>query len=177
MINLLGNAIKFTDRGEIALQTEVREQTGRIVELHLAVRDTGIGIPKDKQDSIFDAFTQADNSSSRKYGGTGLGLTISMRLVALMGGKIWLESTPDQGSTFHFTAKFGLPKAQAALPNVEALTTLSGIPALVVDDNATNRRILERTLTSWEMKPTTANSGDEACAELRRAADSALPSR
>jgi two-component system, sensor histidine kinase and response regulator len=175
VVNLIGNAIKFTDRGEIALQTEVREQTSRTVELHVAVRDTGIGIPKDKQDSIFDAFTQADNSSSRKYGGTGLGLTISTRLVALMGGKIWLESTPDQGSTFHFTAKFGLPKTQAALPNAAVLTTLAGISVLVVDDNPTNRRILERTLANWEMKPMMATSGDEARTELRRAADSGSP--
>jgi len=175
LVNLIGNAIKFTDRGEIALLTEVREKTDRAVELHLAVRDTGIGIPEDKQNLIFEAFTQADNSSRRRYGGTGLGLTISTRLVALMGGTLWLESTPNYGSTFHFTARFALPKAHAAALNIEAFTTLAGISVLVVDDDPTNRRILEQTLLSWDMKPVMAAGGEEARTELRRAATSGSP--
>ena len=110
LVNLLGNAIKFTDRGEIVLQAEVQQQQSDSVELHFAIRDTGIGVPKEKQAMIFESFVQADGSSRRKYGGTGLGLTISTRLVAMMGGRIWLESEPGQGSTFHFTAKFDLPQ-------------------------------------------------------------------
>jgi two-component system sensor histidine kinase/response regulator len=111
LINLLGNAIKFTDRGEVVLQADVLHSQHDAVELHFAVRDTGIGVPKEKQSAIFESFVQADGSSRRKYGGTGLGLTISTRLVAMMGGRIWLESEPGQGSTFHFTCKFQMPPA------------------------------------------------------------------
>ena len=112
LLNLMGNAIKFTDRGEVVLQAEVQQKQTYDVELHFAIRDTGIGVPKEKQKMIFDSFVQADGSSRRKYGGTGLGLTISTRLVGNDGrGRIWLESESSrgQGSTFHFTAKFGLP--------------------------------------------------------------------
>jgi PAS domain S-box-containing protein len=168
IINLLGNAIKFTDRGEIVLQAELQEMRERGVELHFIVRDTGIGIPKEKQELIFQAFAQADGSSRRKYGGTGLGLTISTRLVAMMGGKIWLESEPGQGSTFHFTAVFDMPQNRAADKRFEG-QGLAGIPVLVVDDNPTNRRILEMTLIQWGMKPILVSSGWAALAELRRA--------
>ncbi len=111
IVNLLGNAIKFTDRGEVVLHVETRRaRTSQGTSLHFAIQDTGIGISNDKQKLIFEAFAQADSSSRRKYGGTGLGLTISSRLVEMMGGRIWVESEPGQGSTFHFTALFQLPQ-------------------------------------------------------------------
>ncbi len=168
VVNLLGNAVKFTDRGEVILQAEVQQKQDSGVELHFAVRDTGIGIPKDKQELIFGAFTQADSSAARKYGGTGLGLTISSRLVVMMGGRIWLESDPGRGSTFHFTAKFGLEQNSQKEREFAGHATLAGIPVLVVDDNPTNRRILEQTLLRWGMKPTSVSSGWAALAELRR---------
>jgi PAS domain S-box-containing protein len=168
-VNLLGNAIKFTDRGEVVLQAEVQLIENNNVEVHFIVRDTGIGISQDKQALIFEAFAQADGSSSRKYGGTGLGLTISSQLVAMMGGRIWLESELGQGSTFHFTARFELLQTATEKPKLEGYSSLAGIRVLVVDDNPTNRRILERTLLQWGMKPTLVASGWAALAELRRA--------
>jgi len=171
VVNLLGNAIKFTEHGEVVLQVEVQQVKERSVELHFIVRDTGLGIPKDKQDVIFGAFAQADTSSSRKYGGTGLGLTISSRLVAMMGGRIWLESEAGIGSTFHFTGTFELARA-AQHPRVSSkAASLAGIPVVIVDDNPTNRRILEETLIGWGMRATSVSSGWAALAELRRAAE------
>ena len=171
VVNLLGNAFKFTDRGEIVLQAEVQQLLDQSVELRFTVRDTGIGIPKGKQGLIFEAFAQADGSSTRKYGGTGLGLTISNRLVAMMGGRIWLESESGQGSAFHFTARFGLASAAANRTEFEGQASLAGVPALIVDDNPTNRRILEMTLLQWGMKPTMVATGWAALAELRRAGE------
>jgi two-component system, sensor histidine kinase and response regulator len=115
IINLLGNAIKFTEAGHVHLDVSVQQRTPLGVLLHFRVQDTGIGIPQDKQAVIFDAFTQADNSATRNYGGTGLGLAIASRLVKLMGGKIWVESKLGHGSTFHFTAMFGLAHQEPAL--------------------------------------------------------------
>jgi two-component system, sensor histidine kinase and response regulator len=175
VVNLLGNAIKFTDHGEIVLQAEVLQVQDSSIELHFIVRDTGIGIPKEKQAVIFEAFAQADGSSRRKYGGTGLGLTISTRLVAMMGGRTWLESEPGQGSTFHFTAKFQVAQAPVQRPEMEGHDSLTGIPVLIVDDNPTNRRILEMTLRQWGMKPTLVSSGWAALAELRRAQEAGQP--
>jgi PAS domain S-box-containing protein len=175
VVNLLGNAFKFTDRGEIVLQAEVQQLLDQSVELRFTVRDTGIGIPKNKQGVIFEAFAQADGSSTRKYGGTGLGLTISNRLVAMMGGRIWLESEPGQGSAFHFTAKFGRASTAANRTEFEGHPSLAGIPALIVDDNPTNRRILEMTLLQWGMKPTMVATGWAALAELRRAGEAGRP--
>jgi CheY-like chemotaxis protein len=169
LVNLLGNAIKFTDRGEVVLQAEVHLIENNNVEVHFIVHDTGIGISKDKQELIFEAFAQADSSSSRRYGGTGLGLTISSQLVAMMGGRIWLESEPGQGSTFHFTSRFELPQSAAEAPKLEGHSDLAGVRVLVVDDNPTNRRILEKTLLQWGMKPSLVASGWAALAELRRA--------
>ncbi len=169
IVNLLGNAIKFTDQGEVVLQVDGKTMEGDTVELHFAIRDTGIGVPKEKQELIFESFAQADTSSKRKYGGTGLGLTISSRLVTMMGGKIWVESEAGQGSTFHFTMRCeSLPKMPEKIEGNASLN-LVGIPVLVVDDNPTNRRILERTLCQWGMKPTLVASGWAALAELRRA--------
>ncbi len=153
VINLVGNAIKFTADGEVVLRVETAAQTAGRAELHFAVADTGIGVAPEKQRLIFDAFAQADSSTTRQYGGTGLGLTISSQLVDLMGGRIWLESTPGSGSTFHFTAHFGLPERAAAAEVPADPEMLHDLRVLVVDDNATNRRILEQTLLQWKMRP------------------------
>jgi two-component system, sensor histidine kinase and response regulator len=171
VVNLLGNAIKFTEHGEVVLRVEVQQVKERSVELHFIVRDTGLGIPKEKQDLIFGAFAQADTSSSRKYGGTGLGLTISSRLVAMMGGRIWLESEAGIGSTFHFTGTFELARDAQHPRGPSKAANLIGIPVVIVDDNPTNRRILEETLTGWGMRATSVSSGWAALAELRRAAE------
>ena len=175
IVNLIGNAIKFTDRGEVVLHVEKENQTGEGITLHFAIQDSGIGISKDKQKLIFEAFAQADSSSRRKYGGTGLGLTISSRLVQMMGGRIWVESEPGEGSTFHFTAGFHLPQTATTRKERDSVVTLDGIHVLVVDDNPTNRRILERTLTQWGMRPTLADSGWTALAALKKARASADP--
>src|SRR5581483_9337733 len=135
LINLLGNAIKFTERGEVALKVELESEGEKEITLHFAVRDTGIGIPKEKQQKIFEAFTQADNSSTRRFGGTGLGLTISSQLVQMMGGRVWLESEPGKGSIFHFIARFVKvrPAPQQPIPDEKAL---EGLTALVAGRDA-----------------------------------------
>jgi CheY-like chemotaxis protein len=138
------------------------------------VTDTGIGIPLDKQQLIFTPFTQADNSMTRRFGGTGLGLAISSGLVAMMEGRIWVESAVGQGSTFHFTAHFGVRPDARAQPS-PAWDRLHTLPVLVVDDNATNRRILEEQLTSWGMRPTMVDDGQAALAILRQAEQQGVP--
>jgi two-component system sensor histidine kinase/response regulator len=175
IVNLLGNAIKFSQLGEIVLrvQTEARSQDS--VSLHFSVRDTGIGIPEDRFKSVFEAFTQADNSTTRKYEGTGLGLTITSRLVEMMGGRIWVESESGQGSTFHFTARFGLATTSANQVSSPDSLSLRNLAVLVVDDNATNSRILEEILVSWHMTPTLAAGGEEALAALRQAKECGTP--
>lgn len=167
IVNLVGNAIKFTEKGEVVVTVQVQERSDTEVQLHFAVRDTGIGIPKDKQKLIFEAFTQADGSTTRKYGGTGLGLSISQQLVRMMGGHIWVESEPGQGSTFHFTTRF--PIGTESSPSTVDSIQLEDMPVLVVDDNATNRRIMEELLRSWRMNPTVAGSGLEGLTALRQA--------
>jgi signal transduction histidine kinase/DNA-binding response OmpR family regulator len=169
LVNLLGNAVKFTDQGEVALRVTTESATPQDVVLHFSVRDTGIGIPIDRQNSVFEAFTQADGSTTRTYGGTGLGLTISSQLVHLMGGRIWLESDAGRGSTFHFTARFALAAARAASAPVLDAVNLRGLSALIVDDNAANRRLLEEMLIGWQMVPTLAGSAPEALATMRTA--------
>jgi signal transduction histidine kinase/DNA-binding response OmpR family regulator len=161
IINLVGNAIKFTERGEVSLRVSVEPGATSDV-LHFAVRDTGIGIPADKQRMIFEAFRQADTSTTRQFGGTGLGLAISTALVEMMQGRIWVESDGVSGSTFHFTAS--LPEAAHHMDTGEhtALLTLTGLKALVVDDNETNRRILSKMLEQWQMQPTLATNGKHA---------------
>jgi PAS domain S-box-containing protein len=162
LINLVGNAMKFTLEGEIAVRV-ARMDTGR---LHFAVSDTGIGIRPEKQGLIFDAFTQADGSTTRKYGGTGLGLSITKRLVELMNGRIWLDSHAGLGSTFHFEWAFGvLPEASVRRMRVD----LADVRVLIVDDNATNRRILSDSLTRSHMRPVAVSSGAEALEALRQA--------
>jgi len=153
--NLLGNSVKFTDKGEIVLTACLLGRRGDDLDLIFSVRDTGIGIPAGKQSVIFEAFSQADGSTTRKFGGTGLGLTISARLVKMMGGEIWVESEPGQGSCFHFTATMAVSREQA-LGNHRSLadnSSLRGVHVLIVDDNPTNRHVLARTATLWGMEP------------------------
>jgi len=170
VVNLLSNSIKFTDHGEVALKVEVESRIGQSCLLHFTVSDTGIGIPAEKQESIFDAFSQADNSTTRKYGGTGLGLSISMRLVAMMGGKIWVHSEVGKGSQFHFTIRMGVTDAKPVeVGCVAPPEVLRGVKVLIVDDNRTNRRILEGMLKRWEMKFTSVEGGEAALSELSRA--------
>ena len=161
LTNLVGNAIKFTARRRSRDRRHEESVSGSKIVIHCSVRDTGIGIPADKQQLIFEAFAQADGSTTRQYGGTGLGLAISRQLVEMMGGRIWVESSVGQGSTFHFTAEMGLQ--EQTISQAEKLTReLQGLPVLVVDDNQTNRRILEEMLNGWQMKPTTVDSGQAA---------------
>ena len=176
LVNLLGNAIKFTHQGEVVLRVTREAATPPEGVLHFSVRDTGVGIPLDHQESIFEAFTQADGSVTRTYGGTGLGLTIASHLVQLMGGRLWVESEAGRGSTFHFTARFALVNAPAALAVSDAVD-LRDVPVLVVDDNATNRRLLEEMLIAWRMVPTRAASAPEALAALHVAQESGRPFR
>jgi signal transduction histidine kinase/CheY-like chemotaxis protein/ligand-binding sensor domain-containing protein len=166
--NLIGNAIKFTSGGEVVLSVEVEKEMEDEIVLHFAVRDTGVGISVEKQQSIFDAFSQADNSMTRKYGGTGLGLTISSRLVEKMGGRIWVESKSGQGSTFHFTASFRLQKIPPAKSDPIGIDMLRDLRVLVVDDNATSRGVLLDILLAWNMRPTLVEGGKEAIALLER---------
>ncbi len=169
VINLVGNAIKFTEAGEVVLDVAVErtEETGPM--LHFGVADTGVGIPQEKMDSIFEAFEQADTSTTRRYGGTGLGLAIVSRLVDLMEGNIWVESEVGRGSVFHFTARFGAASADL-LPNISEIhpPVLRGLRVLVVDDNATSRRILTEMLTNWGMQPRAVPNVSEGIAELER---------
>jgi signal transduction histidine kinase/DNA-binding response OmpR family regulator len=169
IVNLVGNAIKFTSAGEVTLRIACEEETAEQALLHFSVSDTGIGIALEKQRTIFEAFTQADGSMTRTYGGTGLGLAISSRLVRMMGGEIWVESQPGLGSAFHFRARFALqqnlPKAiEPAGPEM-----LHGLSALIIDDNATNRRILQEMLLGWGLRPSTADSGKKGVAMLEEA--------
>ncbi len=167
IINLANNAIKFTEKGEVALHVEITAQPDNEVILHFVVVDTGIGISQEKQKLIFEPFLQADGSMTRNYGGTGLGLSISSRLVKMMGGRIWVESQEGKGSRFHFSARFGLQKIQKARWLPAAVDKLDGLPVLVVDDNATNRYLLEELLVAWKMKPTVADDGTEALAAIK----------
>ena len=177
LVNLVGNAIKFTPHGEVLVTIEKCPEVDGAVELHFKVTDTGIGIPADKQGLLFKAFSQADSSTTRKYGGTGLGLAISARLVELMQGRLWVESSQGKGSTFHFTAKFGpagiIPTATSLTPETE----LKGLSVLVVDDNETNRRIVCEMTRTWGMRPTAVENGSLALACLETARENKEPFR
>jgi len=162
IVNLVGNSIKFTDHGEIVVYVNAEEGQGEEAQLLFTITDTGIGIAPDKKQKIFESFCQADASTTRRYGGTGLGLTISARLVELMGGRIWVESELGKGSSFHFTVRLSLQKEQHIKKVPCKLCNLKDLRVLVVDDNKTNRRILEDTLKNWRLNPTTAESGPEA---------------
>jgi CheY-like chemotaxis protein/HPt (histidine-containing phosphotransfer) domain-containing protein len=189
LVNLVGNAIKFTERGEVVVEVqrattaEADKELGTSpgatseVELLFSVRDTGIGVPGGKLASIFGPFTQVDSSTTRTYGGTGLGLTISARIVALMGGRVWVESELGKASRFSFTARFRRSPNQRGPRRPRELFTLKAVPVLVVDDNATNRRILEKLLGAWGLAPTSASSGAEALGLLTRACAAGEPFR
>ncbi|MFA6121525.1 MAG: PAS domain S-box protein [Sideroxydans sp.] len=175
VINLVGNAIKFTEKGEIEVSVNVIRglYDGRI-RLRFNVRDTGIGIPKDKFKTIFESFSQADTSTTRKYGGTGLGLTISSQLVELMHGQMGVESEVGVGTTIHFELDMPVVSADP-LAEYQHTGRVADMPVLLVDDNATNRRLLREMLGNWKMRPTVVSSGDEALAELQRAAGAGQP--
>ncbi len=174
VMNLAGNAIKFTSAGEVVVRVETEGEDEDNALLHFAVNDTGIGIPAEKLKSIFEPFTQADGSTTRNYGGTGLGLTITSRLVSLMNGRIWVESEPGRGSTFHFVMRFGLQPARTKTAPVD-VEKLAGLSVLVVDDNATNRRLLEDLLPVWGMLPCSVEGGAEALAAIEKAKSSGKP--
>jgi two-component system, sensor histidine kinase and response regulator len=170
LVNLIANAIKFTETGDVVLLVEVESKTEDRVCLRFTVTDTGMGIATEQLGIIFDPFRQVDNTSTRKFGGTGLGLSISRHLVELMGGQIRVESQPGRGSIFQFSACFGCPREPYAEQLLSAQPLdLKDLPVLIVDDNATNRRILQTMVANWQMKPTTADSGMAALAELERA--------
>jgi PAS domain S-box-containing protein len=173
IVNLVGNAIRFTDQGEIVVHVSLEARTAHDCRLHFVVRDTGIGIPPERRTAIFEAFSQADGSITRKYGGTGLGLTISSQLVQMMGGRIWVESEVGVGSKFHFTVQLGLARDADRLsaPTV----SLAGWRALVVDDNVTNRRVLDGMTTGLGMVATLAESGEAALLALRQAVAAGSP--
>jgi two-component system, sensor histidine kinase and response regulator len=160
--NLVGNAIKFTPEGHVLVRVRCEAHLGDRARLHFSVTDTGIGIPASKHVTVFEAFSQADGSTTRRFGGTGLGLTISSTLVKLMGGRLWVESEAGQGSTFQFTVTF--PIAQRHSRTIEPV--LVDLPVLIVDDNDVNRRIFHEVLTRWHMRPTAVDSGDAALVAL-----------
>jgi len=171
LVNLIGNAIKFTDRGEVMVTVTREADRPDGVMLHFVVNDTGPGIPLEKRRVIFEPFAQADDSTQRKFGGTGLGLTISSRLIAMMGGDIRVETGADgQGSAFHFTACFGLHGEQLLKPVSMPVRRLSGLRLLIVDDNATNRRLLVKVLRKWSIEAVAAEGGQEALDILRERA-------
>jgi two-component system sensor histidine kinase/response regulator len=180
IVNLVGNAIKFTDQGEVVVEVRRQQKTeqqdsvaeageDRAMVLHVSVRDTGMGIPEEKHRLIFEPFTQADGSTTRKHGGTGLGLAIASHLAQLMGGELWVESVVGQGSTFHFTARFAVQSPALTTSLGLEKVNVRDLPVLIVDDNATNRRILHDMLTHWEMRPTVVESGGAALDFLEHA--------
>jgi two-component system, sensor histidine kinase and response regulator len=177
LVNLLGNAIKFTERGEVAVDVEevkpesssAHDSPNDPVRLHFSVRDTGVGIPHEKQSTIFEPFVQADKFTAHQYGGTGLGLAISLQLVTLMGGRIWVDSHPGQGSSFHFTAEFHRPVGQDLDVVPPELDRLANSRVLIVDDNATTRHSLVETLAQWRLRPVAVASAQAAIEALEQA--------
>lgn len=168
IINLVGNAIKFTDRGEVLVNVNAEEISESKARLRFSIRDTGIGISADQRQRLFQAFTQADASTTRRFGGTGLGLAISSRLIERMRGRIWVDSEVGHGSTFSFVVEFGVAADQTP-PRQVQLRQLRDLPVLVVDDNSTNRRILQEILRNWQMQPTLVDSGPAAIAAIAAA--------
>jgi PAS domain S-box-containing protein len=177
LLNLVGNAIKFTERGKVVVEVEKSAETAGQVELHFSVSDTGIGIPTEKRQAIFEAFVQADVSSTRRFGGTGLGLAITSELIHMMGGKIWLESEPGLGSTFHFSVSLRSVDQPTDVPSPAHSTVLENMPVLAVDDNETNLRILREVLAGWGMKPALAGSAHDAMISLKQASGAGTPYR
>ena len=175
IINLVGNSIKFTERGEIFVSVEKESEATDQLRLHVAVKDTGVGVHPDKQAKIFEAFSQADGSMARKYGGTGLGLAICSRLVEMMDGRIWVESELGKGSTFHFVISLGVQRHTTTRPLPISLEQLRDLQALIVDDNFTNRKVLYGMLTRWGMKPTAVDGGVAALQALEVAKNAGSP--
>jgi CheY-like chemotaxis protein len=186
LTNLVGNALKFTTQGEVVVEvrryqsSEPQPTAGQpsavpSVTLYCTVRDTGIGIVPEKQRLIFEAFTQADSSTTRQYGGTGLGLAICHQLVSLMDGQIWVDSAPGQGSTFHFTTRFGLSDASGSEMESFVIPHGSQNSVLVIDDNATHRHMLTTLLQQWGLRPTAVEGAQEACALLRQGQEAGHP--
>ncbi|MCR4414807.1 MAG: response regulator, partial [Thermoguttaceae bacterium] len=175
LLNLVGNAIKFTERGEVMVRVSREAVANGEVTLRFLVADTGIGIPPDKQVQIFDAFAQADSSTRRRYAGTGLGLAISSQLVGMMGGRIGVSSEPGQGSRFYFTARFGRSTRPVAPRAAASAASLSGLSALIVDDHPTNRLILQEMLANWGMRPVAVENAAAAVAALEEAASGGAP--
>ena len=176
IVNLLGNALKFTNAGEVELRVVPEAMEDEYVRLRFSVRDTGIGIPPGKQCSIFEAFSQADSATTRNFGGTGLGLTISSKLVQMMNGRIWVESEPGAGSCFHFTIEAAIAQTEDEFEPASN-AELNGLPVLIVDDNAANRRILSEMVSAVGMKPIQAQNAEEAIRELHAAADNSAALR
>ena len=177
LLNLTGNAIKFTDQGEVVVNVALQERGTDGVKLHFTVHDTGIGIPPEKQSKLFQPFEQADSSTTRQYGGTGLGLAICRRIVEIMGGEIWLESTAGAGSTFHFTIQARENTTPSAAREPLPAEDLRGMRVLIVDDNATNRKILQEMTLRWGMHPECADSGAAGLAKLQEASAGGRPFR
>src|SRR5712691_3873659 len=180
LVNLVGNAIKFTEQGEVVVDiqpvaADAASLDQETIALRFAVCDTGIGIPPDKQQMILEPFVQADDSTTRTYGGTGLGLAIAKQLVELMGGHLWIESESDRGSTFGFTVCFQLCHAPETTAPPASMVDVRDLPVLVVDDNATNRRILQEILSRWQMRPTMVDSGRQGLARLEQAREQGQP--
>jgi signal transduction histidine kinase/CheY-like chemotaxis protein len=175
ILNLVGNAIKFTHRGQVALKVELEKADDDIRVVRFTVADTGIGIPSEKQKTIFDPFTQADSSTTRNYGGTGLGLTISARLVSMMGGRIWVESEVGRGSQFHVTAQLRVAEPNAESETVAPIETLRSTRILVVDDNEMNRGVLQGLLNRWGAETTSVEGGEQALVELSSAHEAGKP--
>jgi signal transduction histidine kinase/DNA-binding response OmpR family regulator len=175
VLNLVSNAVKFTSRGEVSLKLQVEGGTEDSKIIRFTVADTGIGIPAEKQESIFSPFTQADTSTTRQYGGTGLGLTISSRMVAMMGGKLWLESEVGRGTQFHFTVQLKVRDQGGEAEVLVPLETLNHLKILVVDDNRTNRRILQGILTRWGAQTTCSEDAAHALSELKAACKTERP--
>lgn len=177
VVNLVGNAIKFTDHGEVIVSIDVAARSADHVELHCSIVDTGISIPLEEQHKLFHAFQQVDSSVNRRHGGTGLGLVISARLVQLMGGRIWMESEEGHGSTFHFTISAGLATAEITPPAPLPLAELAGVSTLIVDDHDTNRRILREMLQRWDIRTQEAEGGHAALTAVNAALQAGNPFR
>ncbi|MBN1849555.1 MAG: response regulator [Deltaproteobacteria bacterium] len=175
IVNLVGNAIKFTKQGEILIQVRTENEEGSQALLHFSVSDTGVGIAPDKLNAIFESFEQADGSISREYGGTGLGLAICKQLAHLMGGEIWVESELGKGSTFHFTACFPINGTEDIDRTVLNELNLSDTPILIVDDNQTNRFVLREMVATWGLKPSEASSGEDAILKTDTAYEAGKP--
>ena len=177
IVNLVGNAIKFTEVGEIEVSTKLDVLESAEVALRFTVRDTGVGIEEEKLASIFESFSQADVSTTRQYGGTGLGLAISSQLADRMGGHMWVESTFGEGTSFHFIARFGMQENPVETSQDRGSAELVGVDALVVDDNATNRRILANLLENWGLRATVADGAEEAITKLTESGELGTPFR